>query len=85
MYIAILDAIAALEPDEGKEAFGKHEWRSLCAKVRDGNVWEEIIQNGYHGVEGDVDSDVVINLCATTSPRISVLLTDMMSRGQLFS
>ncbi|KAK7730838.1 hypothetical protein SLS53_008916 [Cytospora paraplurivora] len=62
LYIAILNAIAALEPDEGKEAFGKHEWRSLCAKVRDGDVWEEIIQNGYHGVEGDVDSDVVINL-----------------------
>ena len=26
-------------------------------------LWEEVVQNGYHGVEADVDSDVVINLC----------------------
>lgn len=67
LYIAILNAIAALEPDEGKEAFGSQEWRSICAKVRDGDVWEEVVMNGYHGVEGDVDSDVVINLYAPTS------------------
>lgn len=63
LYIAILNAIVALEPDEGKEALGTHEWRALCAKVRDGDVWEEVVQNGYHGVEADVDADVVINLC----------------------
>lgn len=64
LYIAILNAIIALESDEGKEAFGTQEWRSICTKVREGEVWEEVIQNGYHGVEGDVDSDVVINLYA---------------------
>ncbi|KAF3770148.1 hypothetical protein M406DRAFT_59238 [Cryphonectria parasitica EP155] len=62
LYVAILNAIVALEPDEGKEAFGLQEWKSICAKVRDGDVWEEVVMNGYHGVEGDVDSDVVINL-----------------------
>lgn len=65
LYIAILNAIVALDPDEGKEALGTQEYRSLCAKVRDGDVWEEVVQNGYHGVEADVDSDVVINLCVT--------------------
>lgn len=64
LYIAILNAIVALEPEDGKEAFGLQEWRSICAKVRDGDVWEEVVMNGYHGVEGDVDSDVVINLYA---------------------
>lgn len=64
LYIAILNAIAALEPGEGKEAFGAQEWRSICARVRDGDVWEEVVANGYHSVEGDVDSDVVINLYA---------------------
>lgn len=64
LYIAILNAVAALEPDEGKAAFGTQEWRGLCARVRDGDVWEEVVQSGYHGVEGNVDSDVVINLCA---------------------
>ncbi|KAJ4422433.1 hypothetical protein N0V82_002881 [Gnomoniopsis sp. IMI 355080] len=62
LYIAILNAIVALEPDEGKEAFGSQEWRAICTKVRDGDIWEEVVMNGYHGVEGDVDSDVVINL-----------------------
>ena len=62
LYLTILNAIVELEPDEGKDAFGAQEWRGLCAKVRDGAIWEEVVKNGYHGVEGDVDSDVVINL-----------------------
>ncbi|KAI0881875.1 uncharacterized protein GGS22DRAFT_51677 [Annulohypoxylon maeteangense] len=62
LYLTILNAILELDPDEGKEAFGTQEWRGLCKKVRDGDVWEEVVQFGYHGVEGEVDSDVVINL-----------------------
>ncbi|KAG5917064.1 hypothetical protein E4U42_007397 [Claviceps africana] len=62
LYLTILNAIVEMDSQEGKEAFGKQEWRTLCAKVRDGQVWEEVIHNGYHDVEGDVDSDVVINL-----------------------
>lgn len=60
--MTILNAILELEQDEAKDAFGTQEWRTLCAKVRDGEIWEEVVQNGYHGVEGEVDSDVVINL-----------------------
>jgi hypothetical protein len=62
LYLTILNAIVELDPDEGKEAFGSQEWRALCNKVRDGDIWEEVVMNGYHGVEADVDSDVVINL-----------------------
>ncbi|KAL3424992.1 peroxin 26 [Phlyctema vagabunda] len=62
LYLTILNAVVELDPDEGKQAFGSQEWRGLVAKVRDGEVWEEVIKNGYGGVEGDVDSDVVINL-----------------------
>ncbi|CAG8960010.1 hypothetical protein HYFRA_00013198 [Hymenoscyphus fraxineus] len=62
LYLTILNAIAELDPDEGKEAFGSSDWRALVTKVRDGEVWEEVVKNGYGGVEGDVDSDVVINL-----------------------
>jgi len=57
-----MNAILELDSDEGKDAFGTQEWRALCSKVRDGEVWDEVIRNGYHGVEGDVDSEVVINL-----------------------
>jgi hypothetical protein len=62
LYLTILNAIVELEPEDGKQAFGTQEWRALVAKVRDGHVWEEVVQNGYRGVEGDVDADVVINL-----------------------
>ncbi|KAI1268634.1 hypothetical protein F5Y18DRAFT_415311 [Xylariaceae sp. FL1019] len=62
LYLTILNAILELDADQGKEAFGAQEWRALCQKVRNGDVWEEVVQFGYHGVEGDVDSDVVINL-----------------------
>ncbi|KAK1750757.1 hypothetical protein QBC47DRAFT_352896 [Echria macrotheca] len=62
LYLTILNAILELDADEGKQAFGTQEWRALCAKVRDGDVWEEVVRNGYHGVEGDVDAEVVINL-----------------------
>lgn len=62
LYLTILNAVLELDPDEGKDAFGTQEWRSLCKKVRDGDVWEEVVRFGYHGNEGEVDSDVVINL-----------------------
>lgn len=62
LYLTILNAIVEMDQEEGKDAFGNQEWRALCTKVRDGQVWEEVVHNGYHGVEGDVDSDVVINL-----------------------
>ncbi|KAJ8130169.1 hypothetical protein O1611_g3461 [Lasiodiplodia mahajangana] len=62
LYLTILNAILELDSEEGKEAFGTQEWRTLCQKVRNGDVWEEVVQFGYHGVEENVDSDVVINL-----------------------
>ncbi|SPJ80321.1 uncharacterized protein FTOL_08713 [Fusarium torulosum] len=62
LYLTILNGIVELEPEDGKEAFGNQEWRALCTKVREGEIWDEVVTNGYHGVEGDVDSDVVINL-----------------------
>lgn len=62
LYLTILNAIIELGPEEGKNAIGNKEWRAIVAKVRDGTVWEEVVQQGYGGVEGDVDADVVINL-----------------------
>ncbi|KAI1660327.1 hypothetical protein F4813DRAFT_349579 [Daldinia decipiens] len=62
LYLTILNAVLELDADEGKDAFGAQEWRAICKKVRDSDIWEEVVQFGYHGVEGEVDSDVVINL-----------------------
>lgn len=86
LYIAIINAVVALEPDEGKEAFGSQEWRSICTKVRDGDIWDEVVMNGYHGVEGDVDSDVVINLYVLLGPIWAGRIFPLTSRtGQRFS
>jgi hypothetical protein len=62
LYLTILNAVLELDPDEGKVSFGSSEYRALVNKVRDGEVWEEVVRNGYGGIEGDVDADVVINL-----------------------
>lgn len=62
LYITLLSNIIDLGPEEGKKEFGQKEWKTLVSKVRDGSVWEEIVQTGYQGLEGTVDADVVYNL-----------------------
>jgi hypothetical protein len=61
-YLTFLNAVVELGPEEGKHAFGSTRWKQLVNKARDGTVWEEVVQNGYGGIEGNVDADVVINL-----------------------
>ncbi|KAF2434577.1 hypothetical protein EJ08DRAFT_605971 [Tothia fuscella] len=61
-YLTFLNAVVELGPEEGKQAFGSTKWKYLVNKARDGTVWEDIVQVGYHGIEGNVDGDVVINL-----------------------
>jgi hypothetical protein len=74
-----LNAVVELDPDEGKQAFGSSDWRALVSKVREGDVWEEVVKNGYGGVEGDVDSDVVINLYVFSYCSPSLLLFLLLS------
>ena len=62
LYITLLNAVADLGPEEGKDAFGSKEWKSLVAKLKDGTVWEDVVNIGYGGFDGNVDTDVVINL-----------------------
>ena len=61
-YLNLLNEIAELGAEDGKAAFGNKEWKSLVAKARDGSVWEEVVNIGYGGNEGNVDADVVIAL-----------------------
>ena len=62
LYISILNAIAQMSSEQGKRTFGSARWKELVAKARNGTIWEDVIQDGYAGVEGDVDADVVVNL-----------------------
>ena len=62
LYVTLLSAIVELGPEEGKATFGQKEWKEIVSKVRDGSVWQIVVQTGYNGVEGAVDADVVYNL-----------------------
>ncbi|OCL13837.1 hypothetical protein AOQ84DRAFT_309903 [Glonium stellatum] len=61
-YLTFLNSVIELGAEEGKNAFGSTRWKALVAKCRDGSVWEEVVRDGYGGIEGNVDADVVINL-----------------------
>ncbi len=62
LYVTLLNAIIELGPEEGKAAVGSKQWRDIVAKARDGSIWDDVVQIGYRGVEGDVDTEVVFNL-----------------------
>ena len=62
LYLTLLNAIIELGPENGKNSFGSKEWRNIVAQVRDGTIWENVVQIGYGGIEGNVDADVVTNL-----------------------
>lgn len=62
LYLTLLNSIIELGPEVGKIEFGVDVWREILCKARDGTIWEEVVQVGYGGVEGDVDAEVVSNL-----------------------
>ncbi|KAH2418167.1 hypothetical protein KXV44_008936 [Aspergillus fumigatus] len=62
LYITLLSSILELGPEEGKKQFGQKKWKSISSQVRDGQIWETVVQTGYRGLEGSVDAEVVHNL-----------------------
>lgn len=62
LYLTLLNSIIELGPEVGKIEYGVDVWRGIVGKARDGTIWEEVVQIGYGGVEGDVDAEVVSNL-----------------------
>ncbi|KAF1970777.1 hypothetical protein BU23DRAFT_537505 [Bimuria novae-zelandiae CBS 107.79] len=61
-YLTFLNAVVELGAEEGKLAFGSTRWKQLVSKCRDGIAWDDVVRDGYAGVEGDVDAEVVVNL-----------------------
>lgn len=62
LYLTLLNSIIELGPEIGKAEFGGDVWKDIVGKARDGTIWQEVVQVGYSGVEGDVDAEVVSNL-----------------------
>jgi|SRR5271155_4538335 len=65
LYITLLNAVVDLGTEEGKREFGQRDYRAIVSRVRDGDVWEQVVQDGYRGREGSVDAEVVYNLSVT--------------------
>ncbi|BCS19799.1 protein pex26 [Aspergillus puulaauensis] len=62
LYVTLLSAIIDLGPEEGKAMIGQKEWKDISTQVRDGTIWEKVVQIGYQGREGSIDAEVVYNL-----------------------
>ncbi|KAJ9491638.1 hypothetical protein VN97_g1595 [Penicillium thymicola] len=62
LYITLLSAIVDLGAEEGKRQFGQKEWKAIASQVREGAIWETVVEVGYQGHEGSVDAEVVYNL-----------------------
>jgi hypothetical protein len=61
-WLTFIHQVVDLGSEEGKLAFGTTRWKSLVAKAREGTVWDEVVRDGYGGVEGSVDAEVVVSL-----------------------
>lgn len=64
LYITLLNSIVDLGQDEGKRLFGHIRYKEMVTCVRNGDIWETVVRDGYAGNEGSVDAEVVYNLCA---------------------
>ena len=67
LHVTLMNAIVDLGIDEGKRDFGQKEYKAIEAKVRDGEIWEQVVRDGYNGREGSVDAEVVYNLYVCSS------------------
>jgi hypothetical protein len=76
LYITLLSSIVDLGPEEGKNQFGQKKWKSISSQVRDGQIWETVVQTGYRGLEGSVDAEVVYNLSVKLPPPPIISCTD---------
>ncbi|KAK4940906.1 hypothetical protein LTR10_019059 [Elasticomyces elasticus] len=62
LYVTLLNSIVDLGYEEGGKLFGQKEYDEIVRSVREGQIWEEVVRDGYQGREASVDAEVVYNL-----------------------
>lgn len=62
LYATLLNSIVELGDVEGKKVFGAKDYRDIVRRVQTGEIWEQVVKDGYQGREGSVDAEVVYNL-----------------------
>lgn len=61
LYVTLLNSVVELGQEEGKQSFGR-EYRDIVRKVQNGDIWTQVVKDGYQGREDSVDAEVVYNL-----------------------
>lgn len=62
LYVTLLNSIVDVGSEEGRQLFGQREYRDIVRGVQGGDVWAQVVKDGYQGREGAVDAEVVYNL-----------------------
>lgn len=62
LYVTLLNTILELGDEEGKRGFGSKLYHEIVRNVQAGDIWEQVVQNGYKGREASVDAEVIYNL-----------------------
>ena len=62
LFAALLNATIDLGSEEGARELGQKQYREILKLVQNGEVWEQVVRDGYRGREGSVDAEVVYNL-----------------------
>lgn len=68
LYATLLNSIVELGDEEGKRDFGNKLYREIVRNVQSGEVWEQVVRDGYLGREASVDAEVVYNLYEQMQP-----------------
>jgi len=63
LYVTLLNSIVDLGYEEGGNTFSQKYYGDIVRNVRNGNIWDQVVRDGYQGREGSVDAEVVYNLC----------------------
>ena len=62
LFAALLNAAIDLGSEDGAREFGQKQYRDILKLVQNGEVWEQVVQDGYRGREDSVDAEVVYNM-----------------------
>lgn len=62
LYVTLLNSIVDAGYEEGGNIFGHKSYGDIVRNVRNGNIWDQVVKDGYQGREGSVDAEVVYNL-----------------------
>ena len=68
LYVTLLNSIVDLGDAEGRRLFGSKEYRDIVRRVQNGDIWEQVVRDGYRSREGSVDAEVVYNLYSHLPP-----------------